>query len=257
MSRKSLPGPFRADAACGSLRSPVRTERTIRAVLFDLDGTLYAQRPLRALMGAELALFALRHPQRGSRVMRAIAAYRRAQEQLRGANARAVASWQLGAAATASGVPLAEMSQIVGEWMLQRPLKYLRACRAAGVLDLLMMLQSQQVQLGVLSDYPPDDKLRALGLSSFFPLTLCASSPEIGAFKPSPAGFLLACDRWGLSPEDVLVVGDRLDADAAGAEAAGMDCVVLGRVGRAVPLPANCVCVSSMERLRRVLDRSR
>jgi glycerol 3-phosphatase-2 len=43
--------------------------------------------------------------------------------------------------------------------------------------------------------------------------------------KPEPQLFLTALDRLG--PGRTLVVGDRLDADAAGAAAAGLDCAIV------------------------------
>jgi glycerol-1-phosphatase len=43
--------------------------------------------------------------------------------------------------------------------------------------------------------------------------------------KPEPQLFLTALDRLG--PGRALVVGDRLDADAAGARAAGLDCAIV------------------------------
>jgi ribonucleotide monophosphatase NagD (HAD superfamily) len=43
--------------------------------------------------------------------------------------------------------------------------------------------------------------------------------------KPEPQLFLTALDRLG--PGRALVVGDRLDADAAGAHAAGLDCALV------------------------------
>jgi putative hydrolase of the HAD superfamily len=85
--------------------------------------------------------------------------------------------------------------------------------------------------MGVLSDYPAEAKLRALGVADRFSPILCASDPEVGAFKPNPAGFLRACTLWGLTPAEVVFVGDRPDVDAAGARSAGMRCVIVGRKG--------------------------
>ena len=113
--------------------------------------------------------------------------------------------------------------------MLNRPLKYLQFCRAVGLDGLLAELDRLGVRTGVLSDYPAEAKLRALGLEGRFSPVLCATDPEIGAFKPSPRGFLRACAVWNLPPRDVLFVGDRVDVDAAGAAAAGMRCVIIGR----------------------------
>src|SRR4051794_13103918 len=47
----------------------------------------------------------------------------------------------------------------------------------------------------------------------------------ISVGKPEPQLFLTALDRLG--PGRAVVVGDRLDADAAGARAAGIDCAIV------------------------------
>jgi putative hydrolase of the HAD superfamily len=79
---------------------------------------------------------------------------------------------------------------------------------------------------------------------------MSSSDPRVGAFKPNPRGFLKACERLRLHPREVLMVGDRPDTDAAGAGAAGMPCVIIGR-GRQ---SARYLRVPSFERLARVLD---
>jgi FMN phosphatase YigB (HAD superfamily) len=57
---------------------------SIRAVLFDLDGTLYRQPPLRLFMARERCSLPLYGPFRASGRMGALRAFRRAQERLRG-----------------------------------------------------------------------------------------------------------------------------------------------------------------------------
>ena len=236
------------------LVNPVDPGRRIHAVLFDLDGTLYEQRRMRALMALELLALTVTHPLRAARSWRALAAYRRAQELLRsrpfaGANA------QLEIAADRSGVRLADVEQIVSEWMFERPLKYLPRCRAAGLLPLLAFLDSRELALGVLSDYPAEAKLRALGIDGRFSPVLCSTDPEIGAMKPHARGFLTACRQWQIDPSEVLVVGDRLDADAAGAAAAGMPCVVVGPAPRSAhDHGPNLLIVPSLEQLHHVLS---
>ena len=66
-------------------------------------------------------------------------------------------------------------------------------------------------------------------MSDAFSLVLCATDPEIDAFKPHPRGFLYACRRWSLDPAEVAYVGDRADVDLAGAAAAGMPGYLVGR----------------------------
>ena len=52
------------------------------AVILDVDGTMYAQRPVRLGMLLRLSAHTLRHPWEGLACARALGAYRRAQEQL-------------------------------------------------------------------------------------------------------------------------------------------------------------------------------
>jgi HAD superfamily hydrolase (TIGR01549 family) len=234
------------------VRNPVDPTARVRAVLFDLDGTLYRQAPLRALMALELTtILPLKGPGRAPRRLRMLAAYRRAQEQLREQGAAEfVAMAQLQRAARDAGVPVSEVEALVEEWMIRRPLKYLRRLRAAGLVEILSLLDRQGVPAGVFSDYPAEAKIEALGLSGRFAFALASSDPKIGAFKPHPSGFLRACEYWRLHPREVLMVGDRADTDAAGAAAAGMPCVIIGRgrsSGRYRVLP-------SLERLSRALD---
>ena len=225
-----------------------------KALLFDVDGTLYRQTPLRAFMAAELLTLPLHGPLKTRRRLAALKAYRRAQEQLRHAPG-ARAGDQLVLAATASGLPLKEVERLVADWIMRRPLKYLAACRARGLTELLDLATRQQTKLGVLTDYPAEDKLAALGLAGRFSPVLSAADPEIDAFKPSPRGFLRACEVWSLEPADVLFVGDRPEVDAAGATAAGMPCVIMGSAKPGLQ-GLNYSVVRSFERLGRVFDGS-
>jgi putative hydrolase of the HAD superfamily len=253
-SADALPiGPAPARTESG-LRNPLDPARRIRAVLFDLDGTLYRQTPVRSLMALELLTLPfsgwLKAPQR----WRALRAYRKAQEQLRATDARGSGAAQLAAAARQTGLRVEEVERLVNEWMLARPLKYLRLCRARGLEPLLSFLEEAGVRIGVLSDYPAESKLQALGLNGLFSPVLCTSAPEVSALKPSPRGFLLACRTWKLPPRDVLFVGDRPDVDAAGASAAGMPCVIIGGRFRPARRTASYLTLPSLERLLDVLD---
>jgi len=241
-----------ADAAQPSVRNPMNPARRVRAVLFDLDGTLYRQTPMRALMALELATLALSRPLQAPVSWRVLSEFRKAQEALRGSQSDRGAAAQLELAARRTGMSVEQVETIVVEWMMERPLKHLPRCRAEGLLPLLDFLNHRGIKLGVFSDYPPDLKLKALGVGGRFSVVLCSTDSDIGAFKPHPRGFLAASARWQMDPSDVLVVGDRPEADAAGAAAAGMPCVIIGKYH-----PHNSsdfVSLHSLERLRDVLD---
>jgi HAD superfamily hydrolase (TIGR01549 family) len=139
-----------------------------------------------------------------------------------------LATLQYVQAAKRAGNDWIQIESVVVEWIHQRPLKYLRFCRRRGIEAFLTFLESKGIQVGVFSDYPVLDKLQALGLAGRMSLRLCATDPEINAFKPHPTGFLHACALWGLPPEEVLYIGDRLEVDAVGAANAGMPCVLVG-----------------------------
>jgi HAD superfamily hydrolase (TIGR01549 family) len=230
------------------------TTRRIRAVLFDVDGTLYRQDVLRLLMGIELLTMPLTGLSKAARRWRALQAFRRSQEHLRTAPQDAPARRQAEAAAAASGLTVSEVNALVEEWMQQRPLKYLHWCKASGLDALLDRLESGGVRIGVLSDYPSRAKLQALGVDGRFDPVLCAADVEIGAFKPDPRGYWRACEMWELKPEDVLYVGDRVEVDAAGAAAAGMRCAIVSRQPPPALPGVDCMVFPSFERLAGVFD---
>lgn len=241
-------------AATGSVRHPLDPSRRIRAVLFDLDGTLYRQSPVRALMAAEMLTLPLTRPLAATAVIRALRSYRHAQEDLRGREGEgSIATAQIARAAEDSGLSHADVEAIVTEWMIERPLKYLGRCILPGVSTMLEVLDRAGVRTGLLSDYPAVRKLEALGLAGRFSPVLCASDREINRFKPDPRGFLVAADGWGLPASEVLMVGDRYEVDCVGARAAGMPCVLIGKP-KGVPPADATVVFSSFERLARVID---
>lgn len=240
-----------------SLRSPLDPRRRIRAVLFDLDGTLYRQMSMRALMAVELMTLLFRRPLQTGRTWRTLAAYRKAQEVLRSGGTSGLggsSTIQREVVSQRTGLTPDEIDLIVSEWMFERPLKYLPLCRASGLAELLAFLGNKGLKVGVLSDYPADAKLRALGLAERFSLVLCSTDPDIGVFKPHPRGFLRACERWQLDPGEVLVVGDRVEVDGHGAAAAAMPCVIIQRSLRPALASTGMLVLPSLERLRGVLD---
>jgi len=76
---------------------------------------------------------------------------------------------------------------------------------------------------------PQRAKLAAIGLADRFPVVV--ASGEVGVAKPDPAIFALACRQLGVSPQETAHVGDRLDLDAHGAIAAGLRGIWLDRAG--------------------------
>ncbi len=205
----------------------------IRAVLLDLDGTLYHQQFLRSLMAFELstAPFALGSIREALRVWRILKCFREGREALRTMEDPSVSlvSLQYSLVAERVCVTPREVEMVVREWMYRRPLKYLRICRRRAMKEFFQLAADRGLRMGVFSDYPVREKLQGLGIHAPLTVELCATDPQINAFKPNPKGFLYACHLWNLDPREVLYVGDRHDVDACGAKAAGMPYVIFSR----------------------------
>ncbi len=71
------------------------------------------------------------------------------------------------------------------------------------------------------------EKMIASGLTGYFE-DLYASA-DLGVAKPSAEVFWKVCERMGVEPSRCVHVGDRLDVDARGAQAAGLRSVWLNR----------------------------
>lgn len=206
-----------------------------RALLLDLDGTLYPLGVMRRRMALELlgglASSSLRGaPLRGLRTIHRLRVFRAKREQLRarGRAGEALEQLQYSVPAQTLGMDPQELQALVQEWMHERPLKHLRALALPDLKPFLVGAREAGAKLGVFSDYAPGAKLDALDVRDLVDLELAATDPEINAFKPHPAGFVRACEEWGLPAREVLCVGDREGLDGAGARAAGMGVCILG-----------------------------
>jgi FMN phosphatase YigB (HAD superfamily) len=192
--------------------------RAVELVVLDLDGTLYDARPLRRRMAVEL-LTAVATRRLAPRSLAALRAFRRHREALAEAGADGVRDRQYREAAAQAGVSEDELRALVARWMHERPLRHLRACRAAGIDAWLADLRERGVATSVLSDHLVGRKLTALGLA--VDLEASAEDPEVDRFKPHPAGLEHLLARADVDPDRTLVVGDRPERDGAAAAAIG------------------------------------
>ena len=204
-------------------------DRELKAIVFDVDGTLYRQGTLRRAMLIRLLAAYAGHPANGWKTFSALRAYRHAQEQLRGDTSGDVADAQIRLTCQRTNIDRHSVVACVDRWMQQEPLAFLPKCIQPGLLPFLQACRARGLRLGAISDYPADAKLLALGIADFFDVSLCAQAPEIDVFKPDPRGLRVALERLGAKPLNSLYVGDRMDVDAAAADAAGVSCAILTR----------------------------
>ena len=199
-----------------------------RALLVDVDGTLYHHNPVRLSMMLLLARAYIFRPLEGRKVMRALSAYRHAQELLRDTPSDPsipLDQRQLQHAALARGCTLDSLQLQTDRWMLTEPLAFIQRARRAGVSETFAALKARGWKIAAVSDYPASRKLEALALHP--DEIVCAQDPDVQHFKPSPAGIVAALRRLRVQPQDAIYIGDREDVDAAAARAAQICSLIL------------------------------
>jgi FMN phosphatase YigB (HAD superfamily) len=110
-----------------------------RALVFDVDGTLYRQRLVRSVMLWRLLRAHVLAPGQGLRLLRILQAYRRAQEHMRQSDAihRDIAYEQCRLAGMWSGVSPEEVASYVSHWMMREPLDIVARAVRPGLVSCL------------------------------------------------------------------------------------------------------------------------
>ena len=191
----------------------------LRAVVFDIDGTLY---PIRQIVRRSWHLVC-RHP-------RLFRAFGRARSVLRGERpgtglrlrqAELVAGY-LGIDTEAAAEAVERV--VYREW----PRTFRRLRPYTEVVATLSRLRADGLRLGVVSDSPfTREKLAALGLETGWRGVV--SADVAGALKPNPEPFLLILRLLQVRPEEVLFVGNSYAHDMIGAHRVGMRAAHLTR----------------------------
>jgi FMN phosphatase YigB (HAD superfamily) len=213
-----------------------------RLAVFDLDGTLYRQGPVRRAMLRDLLLVG-GPPGRVAR-LRVLRRFRQLREEMAVAAPRGFDEPLFARLAAETGRPEAALRALVREWMDERPLPYLRRALVAGAAELLPALRERGIVTAIWSDYPVPDKLAALGLAADH--VVSALDRDVGALKPDPAGLALLLTRTGLRPDQALMIGDRTSHD--GRAAAALSVPFLLRARKAPPGTASVADFRSLVR---------
>ncbi|GAA1004115.1 hydrolase [Acrocarpospora pleiomorpha] len=135
------------------------------------------------------------------------------------------------------GLPVpADLDEAYGEFLLRYEAAWQAFPDAYPVMD---ALSGTGLTLGVLTNGQPvqqEAKLRRLGLLDRLDPVLTPDSLG-GHFKPSPRCYLATAAKLGLAPHEVALVGDNLNLDAIGPTRVGMHGIWLDRYGTSAPPP--------------------
>ncbi len=189
-------------------------------LIFDLDGTLYHQLPVRIFMAVWMIMHYVLRPMK-YRELLAVLKYRELREKLFRNDDEDFHARQINETSRIFGLRPDETERIINSWMNNKPLKLVKTFRRKKLLSKLKELQTSGKIIIVYSDYPVKEKLRAL---NFEPDKYYWSNDGfINCMKPSASGLLRIIRELKLNAQNILYVGDRYDRDGECAGRAGID----------------------------------
>lgn len=140
---------------------------------------------------------------------------------------------------------LSELFLLVGTWHI-----------FPDVLPALDELRARGLRLAAVSNWvwQLPELLHSLKLVSHF--DTLAVSARVGFEKPHPEIFRYALRHTGVQPDEVIHVGDHLDADVVGARSVGIEAVLIDRRGRydAGRIPADVPVIRTLAELLPLVD---
>lgn len=202
-----------------------------RAVIFDLDGTLYYQKPFRIRMLFYLLCHMLSHPRSAGDIF-LMKRYREVREKWESYEQSEVfpedmplADRQYEVVAGQKGVSAGRVEAAVRFFMQEAPLSLLPDYKDEILAEAIEQLRKKDIPVIIYSDYPVEDKLQVLGISA--ELCFTSADEKINCMKPDPKGLRVILETLGLSAAEVLMVGDRCEKDGLAAAANRMDYIIV------------------------------
>ena len=186
-----------------------------KALIVDLDGTLYYQKPVQMCMAAEILLYYLLHFWRIKELF-LILAYRKKHnnEQI----------FDLLSFAKAQKADVQFIEQLIQKWLFYKPLKWIKIFADKNLIKILNIIK-QKIPVVIYSDYKTELKLKVLSFQPTF--NFFYDGKDILFLKPNPQGLSYIAQKLSLCAKDILVIGDRQDKDGLAALAFGAEYLIL------------------------------
>lgn len=183
----------------------------IKAVAFDIDGTLYPNWRL----NIRIIFYVLKH-------IKFFLKYKKIRAVLhRTAPVGNFYDYQARLLALELGVSDEEARQQIESIAYSGLTPFLKKVKPyAYIKETIEAIKSRGMKVAVLSDFPPSQKGDIWGTFDLFDLV--SGSEEFGALKPSKYTFCCFAQKLGVAEHEILYVGNSIFADIEGAKAAGM-----------------------------------
>lgn len=202
--------------------------------IFDLDGTLYYQKPFRIRMALYLMTYIIRHPFAIKDIF-IIKRYREIREKWEEIcsdegidglhNTETLDDMQYSYVAKKMSVSTERVKNAVEFFMMKAPLSLLPKYADAVLKNYIAKLKAEEKKVVIYSDYPVKDKLDALDIVADGMYT--SGDERIDAMKPSPVGINVILSDYNCNHENAVMIGDRYEKDALCAIANDVDYVIL------------------------------
>lgn len=184
-----------------------------KAIITDLDGTLYYQKPVQICMATEILCYYIIHFWK-IKELKLVLNYRKQHNNS--------TNFEFQSFCKTQNISRQAVEDLIEKWLISKPLKWIRLFSDK---KLIAYLKEQKIPVVVYSDYPTEQKLKALNFAPTFEFSF--DHKNIRFLKPNPQGLEYISKKLSLSQKEILVIGDRFDKDGLAASAFGAEFLIL------------------------------
>lgn len=203
--------------------------KKVKAIVFDVDGTLYNQNIFRIFLVLDLLKHFILSPKKTLAALKVLKTYRKVHEEIRkDLNAVDLYNVQIKKTADLHKIHFDDANKIMEDWFHTKPLKHITYTKRKKLIETFKWFKENNIKTALLSDYPCERKAKALGVFEYVDEIKSSMDVDIDKLKPDAKGLLRVAEILNLKPAEIMYVGDRYKIDIIGAKNAGYIPVLIG-----------------------------